>query len=45
MMHGEGQLFYPSLKLAYKGAFKYGKFHGKGRMFSENPTTIQKVDY
>ncbi len=44
-MHGQGKLYYPCGKLAYEGAFKYDKFHGRGIIHNQSPTFISTFDF
>lgn len=36
-MHGYGKLFYANSKPAYEGQWFYDRFHGKGKVYNDEP--------
>ena len=45
-MHGFGKLFYSNGTLAYEGQWKNNEFHGKGKVYSLEPSEItQPFDF
>jgi hypothetical protein len=43
-MHGNGELYYASGKLAYSGQWFRDKMQGFGKLFNDNPT-IKKINH
>jgi hypothetical protein len=39
-MHGFGKLYYTSQKLAYEGEWYMDQFHGKGKVYNDDPDLI-----
>ena len=40
-MHGEGKLYYSESKLAYEGEWYLDEFHGHGKVYNDNPITLE----
>ena len=45
-MNGYGTLFYPNGKIAYEGEWKVDNFHGKGKVYNDEPLDLKgKFNY
>ena len=45
-MHGFGRLYYSNNKLAYEGYWFIDQFHGKGKVYNDEPAQIyDSFDY
>jgi hypothetical protein len=45
-MNGYGKLYYESGKLAYEGMWYMDEFHGRGKLYNEEPTPLSDLfDY
>lgn len=45
-MNGHGKLYYESGKLAYEGMWYMDEFHGRGKLYNEDPAPLsESFDY